>query len=197
MFTPSRLKRLAAAACLLFAVAAPAFAADVAGVKIDDSTRLDNHDLKLNGAGVRVKYVFKVYTVGLYLEQKQTTLDGVLASNGPRRISIVMLRDVGSDEFGEAFTKGLSDNTDQAEQIKIITPTKQFGEMFALIPGLKKGDVLTVDWLPGSGIVCQLNGKKIGATVSDLNFYNAILKIWLGSKPVDSDLKPKLLGNIS
>ena len=197
MFTPTRLKCLAAAACLLFAVNLQARAVDVAGIKIDDSTRLDNHDLKLNGAGVRVKVIFKVYTVGLYLEEKQNTTAGVLASNGPRRISIVMLRDVSSEDFGQAFMTGLSGNTDQAEQIKIMTPTKQFGEMFALIPGLKKGDVLTVDWVPGTGIVCQLNGKKIGATVQDLTFYNAILKIWIGDKPVDSDLKPRLLGSAS
>ena len=194
MFTQSSIKCLAAAACLLFAVNVPAQAMEVAGVKIDDSAHLDNHDLKLNGAGVRTKLIFKVYTVGLYLEDKQTTTAGILAASGPRRINIVMLRDVSSEDFGQAFMTGLSNNTDESEKMKIMTPTKQFGEMFAMIPGLKKGDVLNVDWIPGTGIICQLNGKKIGATVQELTFYNAILKIWIGDKPADSSLKPHLLG---
>lgn len=28
----------------------------------------------------------------------------------------------------------------------------------------------------------------------DVGFYNAVLKIWLGEKPVDVSLKPALLG---
>ena len=71
---------------------------------------------------------------------------------------------------------------------------RAFGEMFGAIPGLKKGDVLIVDWIPGVGTQCQLNGKKIGETVPDLAFYNAILRIWIGDNPADSSLKPKLLG---
>jgi hypothetical protein len=31
--------------------------------------------------------------------------------------------------------------------------------------------------------------------VSDVNFYNAVLRIWLGDKPVDRSLKPALLGD--
>jgi len=54
--------------------------------------------------------------------------------------------------------------------------------------------VLHIDWIPGSGTQCELNGKKIGEMVPDLNYYNAVLKIWLGEKPADSALKPLLLG---
>ena len=69
-----------------------------------------------------------------------------------------------------------------------------FGEMFASLPGLKKGDILFLDWIPGSGTVSSLNGKQMGETIPDVAFYNAVLRLWLGSKPVDSSLKPMLLG---
>jgi hypothetical protein len=54
--------------------------------------------------------------------------------------------------------------------------------------------VLHIDWIPGTGTVCELNGKKLGETVPDVAFYNAILRIWLGDKPVDRSLKTALLG---
>jgi hypothetical protein len=186
-------------ACALLLAAAlpavPAFAAtDVAGVKFDDTATVQGQALKLNGAGLRTKVIFKVYALGLYLPEKKTTTADIQAAQGARRIHIVSLRDLSSQDFGDAFMKGLNANTDAAERTRLLPQTKTFGEMFAAIPGLKKGDVLLVDWIPGTGTVCTLNGKKIGETVPDLAFYNAILRIWIGNEPADSDLKPKLLG---
>ena len=65
--------------------------------------------------------------------------------------------------------------------------------MFASIAELKQGDVLNLDWVPGSGMVVVLNGKKILEPMNDAGFYNAVLRIWLGSKPVDDKLKRQLL----
>eukprot|EP01035_Chromulina_nebulosa_P031592 gene31591-42131_t len=149
--------------------------------------------LKLNGAGLRTKVIFKVYALGLYLPEKKSTVAEILAAEGPRRVKIVVLRELTSEEFGKAFMSGLNDNTDQAERAKLVPQTKQFGEMFAMFPALKKGDVLTVDWIPGTGSQVMLNGKNVGGVLPDVAFYNAILRIWLGDKPVDSSLKPQLL----
>ena len=192
---PSRRTLIKAAGALLLASAMPAFAAaDVAGVKFDDTATVNGSTLKLNGAGLRTKVIFKVYALGLYLPEKKTTVTDILSSAGARRIQIVTLRDLSSEDFGDAFMKGLNANTDQTERTRLLPQTKTFGEMFAAMPGLKKGDVLLVDWVPGTGTVCTLNGKKIGQTVQDVAFYNAILRIWIGEHPADSDLKPKLLG---
>jgi hypothetical protein len=183
------------ACALLLAASLPALAATtVADVKFDDTATVQGQALKLNGAGLRTKVIFKVYALGLYLPEKKTTASDILASQGARRVQIVTLRDLSSEDFGDAFMKGLNANTDQAERTRLLSQTKTFGEMFASIPGLKKGDVLLVDWIPGTGTVCTLNGRTIGQTVPDLAFYNAILRIWIGDKPADTDLKPKLLG---
>ena len=89
---------------------------------------------------------------------------------------------------------GITANTDKAERSKFVNQLAQFGEAFVNIPQGKKGDIITVDWVPDTGTVMFLNGKPIGEPMKDVNFYNAILKIWLGDKPVDSSLKPQLLG---
>ena len=186
----------AAAVLLASAFAQPALAAvDVAGVKFAETANVGGQELKLNGAGVRTKVVFKVYALGFYLQEQKSTVQDVLNAAGPRRIQIVSMRDLTSDDFGAAFMAGLNANTTADERTKYLPQTKVFGEMFGAIPGLKKGDVLIVDWLPGVGTQCMLNGKKIGEVVPELGFYNAIMKIWIGDKPVDSSLKPKLLGS--
>lgn len=189
------LKSLLAAAMLASSFSLPAVAAtEVAGIKFDDNVTLAGKELKLNGAGLRTKLIFKVYALGLYLPEKKTSVADILALQGPRRVAIVMMRDLSSEDFGEAFMAGLKANSSEAERAKVLPQTMKFGEIFAQIPSLKKGDVLALDWTPGEGTQCQLNGKKLGEPLPDLAFYNAVLRIWLGDKPVDSSLKPHLLG---
>jgi hypothetical protein len=151
-------------------------------------------DLKLNGAGMRTKFIVKVYAAGLYLPEKKSAVAEILKQDGPRRVTLQMARDVSSEDFGKAFMEGLNENVDKAEKQRIVSQIGKMGELFASVEGLKKGDVLHIDWIPGSGTQCELNGKKLGDVIPDIGFYNAILRIWLGDKPVDRSLKPALLG---
>ena len=89
----SHLGRSLACACLCAALAQAALAVEVGGVKLDETVQLASRELKLNGAGVRYKVIFKVYTIALYLPEKKTQLADILPLPGPRRLEIVMLRD--------------------------------------------------------------------------------------------------------
>ncbi|KQV60955.1 lipoprotein transmembrane [Pelomonas sp. Root1217] len=179
---------------LALSLGSAAQAIEVGGLKFDDTVKVAGKDLKVNGAGVRVRIVVKVYALVLYLPEKKDTTAGVLDTQGPRRFSLGLLREVTGDDLGQAFMAGITANTDKAERSKFVNQLAQFGEAFVNIPQGKKGDVITVDWIPDTGTVMALNGKPIGEPMKDVNFYNAILKIWLGDKPVDSSLKPALLG---
>ncbi|MBI1772940.1 MAG: chalcone isomerase family protein [Burkholderiales bacterium] len=187
--TVMRLAGLALAMC----ISVQAGATEVAGVKFDENVQVGGTELKLNGAGIRYKAIFKVYAAGLYLKEKKTTVPEVLASAGPRRVTIVMLRDLSNEEFGRGFMSGIQQNTDKAEKSKMTSQFIRFGELFASVPELKKGDVMTNDWIPGVGTVVALNGKKMGDPYPDLGFYNALLRIWLGESPVDRSLKKAML----
>lgn len=175
-------------------MALPALAVDIGGVHLADAIKLGNADLKLNGAGIRTKIIFKVYAAGLYLTEKKSTVQEVLEAKGPRRVELIMLRDVSSADFTEGFLHGLSANADNSEKAQLAGPTVKFSNLFNDTHSLKKGDVVTVDWLPGSGTLVQLNGKSLSEPLPDAAFYNALLKIWLGDNPADARLKPLLLG---
>ena len=194
----NRITRVLAIACAISALAlTPAiFAAEVGGVKFKDIAKVANQDLKLNGAGIRYKVIFKVYAMGIYLQDKKTTPAEILASPGAKRIQIVMLRDVSANEFGDAFMAGIQKNSEKAEKAKLINQLVKFGQLFASVPELKKGDVLTNDWIPGSGTRISLNGKEISDVIPDVAFYNVLLKIWLGAYPADAKLKKALMGEI-
>ena len=188
----STLALLSLAAALAAPVATQA--AEVAGVKLDDNAKVAGKDLRLNGAGVRTRAIFKVYAMGLYLAGKETTTEAVLAAQGPRRVTLVMMRDVSGEDMNQAFTAGINSNTDKAELARLSPQLGKLAAVFASAGELKKGDTLHVDWVPERGTVITHNSKTLGDPIAEAGFYNAVLKIWLGDKPVDSSLKPALLG---
>ncbi|HAJ14261.1 MAG TPA: hypothetical protein DCM06_17115, partial [Comamonadaceae bacterium] len=94
----------------ILAASAAAQPVTVADVKYEDTSVLSGSTLQLNGAGVRYKAVFKVYTAGLYLEKKASTPQEVAAQRGPKRMSITMLREIDSTELGKLFSRGMEDN---------------------------------------------------------------------------------------
>jgi len=188
------LKSLVVAASLVMGLGMNAQAAEVGGVKLDDTIKVAGQELKLNGAGLRTWAVFKVYAAGLYLPEKKKTVPEIMALNGPRRIKLVLLRDINNEELGQAFMDGLNANSDKAEKAKFVNQTMKMGEIFASIPKLSKGDTITNDWIPGQGMHVLVNDKRVGDVLPDLAFYNAFLRIWLGEKPVDNSLKQALLG---
>jgi Chalcone isomerase-like len=188
------LKILLAAGCLAAAVGVSAATVDVSGVKLEDTLDLRGSKLVLNGAGVRYKAVFKVYAAGLYLGKKASTTEDVLAAAGPKRMTITMLRDIDSAELGKLFSRGMEDNMDKAAFSKLIPGVMRMSEVFSNHKKLLAGENFIVDWVPGTGTVLTVKGKVEGEPFKEPEFFNALLRIWLGPNPADWKLKDALLG---
>ena len=182
------------AAALTLALAARAQTTDVAGVKYANTLQIGPAKLQLNGAGIRYKVMFKVYAAGLYLGEKATTVEGVLAAPGPKRMQIVMLREIDANELGKLFTKGMEQNAPREEFSKSIAGILKLSDIFSGRKKLQAGESFAVEWLPGTGTVITVNGKPEGQPIKEPEFYSALMRIWLGNTPADAQLKEALLG---
>ena len=181
-------------ACALGISTALAATVDAAGVKFEDTIDQRGTKLVLNGAGVRYKAVFKVYSAGLYLPKKANTTEEVLAMAGPKRISITMLREIDSNELGKLFTRGVEDNAAKSEMSKLIPGLLRMGQVFSDQKKLVAGDSFTFEWVPGTGGVLTVKGKPQGEAFKEPEFFIALMRIWLGPNPADWKLKDALLG---
>lgn len=189
------LKKLVPLGLIALACATSVQAMDVGGVNVPDTATVAGKELKLNGAGMRAIVILgKYYAIGLYLGEKKTTPADVQAVAGPRRISLHIQKEINSEEFGQLFITSMNKNSTKDEKAKVVGQTVKFGEMFAALEPVKKGDIVTLDWVPGTGTMAQLNGKKIGEVMPDIAFYNAVLRIWLGDMPAQESVKRELLG---
>jgi hypothetical protein len=195
MHLGAQLKKWVPLALLALTSAMPAYAIDVSGVNVAEVTSVAGKELKLNGAGMRSKFFIKIYAMGLYLPEKKTTAAEVQALAGSRRVTLHLQREVNGDELGQSFLSGLNKNSTDEEKTKVMAQTNQFAKMFTTLEPVKKGDIVTLDWIPDTGTVTSLNGKKIGETLPDVAFYNAVLRIWLGDSPAQDNLKNELLGS--
>lgn len=184
------------AAALLCLAPWQAFAGPVelAGVRLEDRVTIAGSPLLLNGAGIRYKAIFKVYTAGLYLSEKAQTPEAVLAAPGPKRMAITMLRDIDSAELGKLFSRGMEDNMERAAFSKLVPGVLRMSQLFSKHKQLKSGDTFVIDWVPGSGAVLTVKGEVEGEPFKEVEFFNALMRIWLGNKPADWQLKAALLG---
>jgi len=169
-------------------------AVELAGVRYEPFETVAGTRLPLNGAGIRYKAIFKVYTAGLYLGRPASTPEAVYATPGPRRIHIVMLREIDANELGKLFTQGMEKNATRQEFVKSIPGTLKLAELFARKKKLAAGDSFSVDYLPGQGTVVVVNGKPEIEPIKEPEFFNVLLSIWLGQSPADAALKDALLG---
>ena len=185
---------LSGLAGLVLSIGVFAAPVDVAGIKVEDTIDLQGTKLQLNGAGVRYKAVFKVYVAALYVGKKVATPEEFYAATGPKRMSITMLRDIESNELGKAFTKGFEENAPKGEMAKLIPGLIRMGQVFSDQKKLVAGDTFTNDWIPGTGLVITIKGKTQGEPFKEQEFFNALMRIWLGPNPADWKLKDALLG---
>jgi len=173
-----------------------ASAAEVGGVKLDDKLRLapGGPELVLNGAGIRTRVFFKVYVGGLYLTEKKTAAGDVLALAGPKRVSMTMLRDLSAQQLSDGLVEAVRNNTSAAEQEALKGRIDELVGIMNALGEAKQGDAILLDFLPESGTRVVVNGQPRGKPIPGDDLYRALLKIWLGDKPVDGDLKKGMLG---
>ena len=169
-----------------------ALALEVKGVKVDETAQVGGNALVLNGAGVRTKMVFKVYVAALYLTQKQTDANAVISDTGNKRVSMYFLRELSAEALLKGINEGFSDNNNAPEMIAIEPQMKLFRNMMTSAKEVKKGDMIVLDFT-SAGTQVNINGKSLGQ-VEGAVFNQALLKVWLGEKPVDASLKKAMLG---
>jgi hypothetical protein len=171
-----------------------ALGVEIAGVKVDERVKLGSSELVLNGAGVRTRIIFKVYVGALYLLERKSTAAEVLSLKGPKRVSMTLLRDLSAQQLIDALEDGIRANHSQTEIAALTGRIEALAAAMKEIGSAKEKTVIALEFLPESGTRITVNGAARGEPILGEDFYAALLRIWLGEKPVDADLKQGMLG---
>jgi hypothetical protein len=187
--------RCARTVALVACIASPVRATntEIAGVHYEPSVQVEGQTLQLNGSGLSYKALQKVYTIGLYTKRKSSKAEEILSMEGPKQLKFVMLVPMRIDELGKLIARGIEANSARDEFLQLIPSAVDMGRTFSKLRRLTPGDNVAIEWVPGRGTVFYLNGQPSGLPMGQQNFYNAVLKVWIGKNPTTVDLKNALL----
>ena len=172
----------------------PLQAKEVAGINIPETISFSSQSTKLtlNGAGIRTKFIFDIYVGSLYLEKKSNSAKTIYDLAGEKRISMHFLYDeIDKAKLVSGWNDGFNNNLTSDKLTKFKFQINQFNNLFVSV---KKGDVINLNFTPTTGTHVVMNDKVMGLVEGD-TFFTALLKIWLGEEPADSDLKKAMLGS--
>jgi len=167
---------------------APARAREVAGVTLPETTTAAGKTLVLNGAGLRTRFFFKVYVIGLYLERPATDADAIVGADAARRADLHLLRALSGSEIASAIGSAFEQNAgDRSAALK-----DRLGRFEAMFPAVEAGETVSLTYVPGRGTSVVGKGKEIGV-IEGKDFADVLFAVWIGAKPVDPALRQALL----
>lgn len=177
--------------CCVLLTALPTGAREIAGVDVAESLKSDGGTtLHLNGAGVRSKFFFDIYIAQLYMEHPANSTEGIIDAEGLKRIVMHFLYSkVEKEKLIDGWNEGFEGNS-KAEELELLK--ERITRFNSLFVDVKKNDVIVLDFIPTTGTRVVIAGEEKGS-IEGKDFNDALLKVWLGKKPVTSALKKELL----
>ena len=190
---------IAAAVAVLWGVSARGEAVGVDGSDTKYDTQIECTvggkpvKMALTGAALRKRVVFKVYTVGSYVEAGSgvRSAEALAAADVPKQLHLVMQRDVDGKDMAEAVEKAIH-NSRGADAFP--GELKSLGETMRAME-LKKGEHVRLTNIPGKGVECDVAGKKM-LLIENTDFSKAVWEIYLGKNNIDDNIKKALVSRL-
>ncbi len=178
--------------------------------------KLDGVPYTLIGAGARKVYGFKVYAMGLYLEDEPARKafpelaaraggsdhdslargdlahEFVVLGDFGKAALLHFVRNVSGKDTRDAYREALGDDVSKDASPSLKRDAEAFLAMF---DDIKDGENLTIRTRGIGQIIVEARGQtKVGPTNARLA--HDIWDIWLGRKPISADLKKGMLDRI-
>jgi hypothetical protein len=146
----------------------------------------------LLGVGIRKKWGFKVYAMGLYADKEAAgkiqpgSYGAVVRGGFGKTVELRLLRTVNGEKIKSAFEDSLAEATGRSPQ---------YQQFLSYFDGeLTKGTKILLK-TQGSTLNVVIGGSAKPA-ISSAQLTGALLNVWLGPKPIDGNLKKNLVSRL-
>lgn len=172
------------------ALFASAQAQEIEGVHVPQQVTVQDTTLMLNGAGVRWKFFVKAYVGALYLSEPTRIPREAIETPGPKCVRLVLLRDVDAASMvDELLTRFRANASDEA----YLQLQERIDHLNGALPDMRTGDVVRLDLADSERTDFWVNDALVASFIGE-DFQAAVLRLWLGDRPADEQLKQALLG---
>lgn len=186
--------------CLLMLTSKVAFAKesyiDLLGVSLPNQMILENTKEKviLNGYAVCNRWGKEIYVGALYTNAIEKRAEMLLLNDNPMAMVFFFVQDdITHQMLMEAFSESIAINNDDTPQSKQVDKKRLLELQENLIDTLNAGDVLAFQYSPKYGVTMLVNGKVRYHWPYAKNFFNMLLRMWVGPYPVSRNFKRAIL----
>jgi hypothetical protein len=99
-----------------------------------------------------------------------------------------MLRDLDAATIVDAIRTGFDKNA----KAQLPALQERLDAFCKIVPAVKKGQTLTISYVPGKGT--SISGAGGSTVITGKDFADALFSVWIGKAPVDDGLKKGMLG---
>ena len=150
----------------------------------------NNKVLKYKGGGIRGKFIFDIYSIGLYLEKDMNDPLKVMEADEPMGLQLEITSTLLSKEklynaFMKGFHRATEGDTKQYE--------KRIEDFLTYMNSVEVGDSYDLVYIPNEGTSIYFEGKR-RTTIKGLDFKQKLFAIWLGTNAVNKGLKKEMMG---
>jgi len=176
---------------LVLALLGSAQARECKGVAFPDHLQVGGSDLTLNGLGMHKATFLKVnvYVGALYVARPSHDPQPLIDPGTPAELILHFVRSVGVGDLRDAWKEGF----EKVAKEQMPALGARIATLNSWMSSMETGQRLTFTRLPGAGIQVDVNGVVKGTIPGD-DFARALMTIWLGPNPPNSELKSGLLG---
>ena len=187
-------QKAAVTVMVLVMYAASAWGLVIQGVTVPDTFPAGEHELVLNGAGVRSKLAFlKLYVGALYLQDKESSAQTVIEADEPMAVRLhIISKLITSERMEEATREGFAKAT-QGGLSPLQDRVDTFIDVFKQ-DEIVEDDVFDLVYVPDHGVETYKNNEFI-SVIPGLDFKKALFGIWLSEDPVQDSLKEAMLSH--
>jgi hypothetical protein len=165
---------------------------EVGSTTLPNTVTFEGQELIYNGAGVRKKAWFKLYSGGLYLLQKSSNAYDIRTADESMAIKLKITSGmISSKKMINAVDEGFEKST-KGKTAAISSEVEKFKNFFS--DEISDGDIFDIVYIKDKGVIVYKNGTEKGV-IPGFEFKKALFGIWLGMKPADKKLKNGMLGN--
>lgn len=179
---------------LSLANAAKGFAAELEGVKMEESLSLADKKLKVNGLALRKVSKFgisiKVYVAGLYLEEESDDGDKIISSDKLKHLEMEFVRGVEKEQITEAWSEAIFKGC----ILDCDTYKEALKEFNSLMGEMRKGQRMSLAFYPDRLEVDQKGRNPKKGSIASKSFSKNLLAIFIGPKMFSQEVKNSLLG---
>jgi len=156
----------------------------------EEINSVDNN-LKLFGIAVYQEQLNDIYIGVLYAPENITTIQQITDPSVSKRMSLKFLSKYSDRKMVRFWKQRIAMNNSKSKWQPITKSILEFGSLFKR--PMQVGDELSILFEPSKGTSIFLNGTSF-LTITNINFYEILLNVWIGNIPPTKAFKTGITG---